>query len=586
MNSKQLKQKYLDFFKSKNHEVIENVSLIPENDPTVLFTTAGMHPLVPFLLGEKHPRGKRLVNVQRCIRTGDIEEVGDPIHNTFFEMLGNWSLGDYWKKEAIEFSFGFLTKILKLPVEKLAITCFKGDEDALKDNESAKVWESLGIPKERIAFLPKKDNWWGPAGEIGPCGPCTGMFYWIDKKKSTPKKFDPSDSSWMEIGNDVLLEYNKTKLKKYERSKQKNVDFGGGVERILAAINGLDDIYHSDIFQPVIKQIENISDKNYKGNEKSMRIIADHIRSSVFILGDQKGIVPSNLDQGYVLRRLIRRSIRHGINLGIKDNFTKKIAQAVIKIHKDDYPELDKNKELIFKELNLEEEKFRLTLEKGLREFNKLTERVKQISGKEAFILFSSYGFPLEMVEELSKEKKIKVDVKGFQKEFEKHQELSRVGAEKKFKGGLSDASQEVTRLHTATHLLHAALRKVLGNNVQQKGSNITKERLRFDFTYPEKMTDDQIKKVESIVNDIIKKGLDVKKEFMSLKEAKKKGALAFFTERYKDTDNVSTYTIGDFSMEVCGGPHVKNTKELKHFKIVKEESSSAGIRRIKATLD
>nr|MBI4156677.1 alanine--tRNA ligase [Candidatus Woesearchaeota archaeon] len=585
MDAKELKSRYIKFFQSKGHTLVENASLIPENDPTVLFTTAGMHPLVPFLLGEKHPKGKRLTSIQRCIRTVDIDEVGDPIHLTFFEMLGNWSLGDYWKKEAIEFSFEFLTKILNIPVEKLAITCFKGDKDAAKDEESARIWQSQGIKKDRIAFLPKEDNWWGPAGDQGPCGPCTEMFYWASKK-TTPKKFDPSDKSWVEIGNDVLLEYNKKKSGEYEKAKQRNIDFGGGVERTLAVINGLDDVYLSEIFLPTIKKIEEISNKSYKGNEKSMRIIADHIRTSVFILGDQKGIVPSNLDQGYVLRRLIRRSIRHGINLGIKDNFTKKVAQTVIKIHKDDYPELDKNKELIFKELDLEEEKFRLTLGKGLKEFNKLTEKVKQISGKEAFILFSSYGFPLEMVEELARDKKIKVDIKGFQKEFEKHQELSRIGAEKKFKGGLADASEEVTRLHTATHLLHTALRKVLGNHVQQKGSNITKERLRFDFTHPEKMTNEQIKKVEDIVNDIIKRGLDIKKEFMPLKEAKKKGALAFFTERYKDTDNVSTYTIGDFSMEVCGGPHVKNTRELKHFKIVKEESSSAGIRRIKAVLD
>jgi len=585
MDAKELKSKYIKFFQSKGHAILENASLIPENDPTVLFTTAGMHPLVQFLLGEKHPKGKRLTSIQRCIRTVDIDEVGDPIHLTFFEMLGNWSLGDYWKKEAIEFSFEFLTKVLNIPIEKLAITCFKGDKNAAKDEESARIWQSHGISKDRIAFLPKEDNWWGPAGDQGPCGPCTEMFYWASKK-TIPKKFDPSDKSWVEIGNDVLLEYNKKKSGKYEKAKQRNIDFGGGVERTLAVINGLDDVYLSGIFLPTIKKIEEISNKSYKGNEKSMRIIADHIRTSVFILGDPKGIVPSNLDQGYVLRRLIRRSIRHGINLGIKDNFTKKIAQTIIKIHKDDYPELEKNKEFIFKELNLEEEKFRLTLEKGLKEFYKLTEKVKQISGKEAFVLFSSYGFPLEMVEELARDKKIKVDIKGFQKEFEKHQELSRVGAEKKFKGGLADASQEVTRLHTATHLLHKALRKVLGNHVQQKGSNITKDRLRFDFTYPEKMTDKQIKKVEDLVNNVIKRGLDVKKEFMSLKEAKKKGALAFFTERYKDSDNVSTYTVGDFSMEVCGGPHIKNTKELKHFKIIKEESSSAGIRRIKATLD
>lgn len=585
MNSKQLKQKYLDFFKSKGHAVIENASLIPENDPTVLFTTAGMHPLVPYLLGQEHPKGKNLVNVQRCIRTVDIAEVGDETHHTFFEMLGSWSLGDYWKGQSIEYYFEFLTKILKIPLEKLAFSCFKGDKDSPHDRESEKKLLELGVKKERIVFLGKEDNWWGPAGETGPCGTDLEVFYWNSDKKP-PRKYDHKNKNWIEIGTDVFMEYNKTKEGKFIPLKQKNIDFGGGVERTITALNNLDDNYKTELFLPIIKKIEEVSDKRYKGNEKPMRIIADHIKASVFILGDPKGVVPSNLDQGYVLRRLIRRSIRYGKNLGINDNFTKKIAESAITIYKDDYPELENKKDFIFNELNKEEEKFKKTLEKGLREFNRLVDKkAKQISGKDAFILFSSYGFPIEMVEELAKDKRLKVDIKGFEKEFKKHQELSRKGAEKKFKGGLADSSEETTKLHTATHLLHTALRKVLGNYVEQRGSNITKERLRFDFIHPKKMTSEEIKKVEDMVNDTIKRGLTVTREFMTLEEAKKKGVLALFTERYEDKGHISVYKVGDFSIEVCGGPHVKNTRELGHFKIIKEESSSAGVRRIKAVL-
>tara|TARA_Y100000310_G_scaffold345160_1_gene462256 strand:- start:62 stop:1819 length:1758 start_codon:yes stop_codon:yes gene_type:complete len=579
-----LKEKYLKFFKGKNHKIIPSASLIPENDPTVLFTTAGMHPLVPYLLGEKHPLGTRLANVQKCIRTVDIDSVGDPVHNTFFEMFGNWSLGDYWKKEAIELSLEFLNKKLNLPMEKLAITCFKGNKNAPKDKESAKIWKNLGFSDERIAFLPAKENWWGPAGEIGPCGPNTEIFYWGDKKKKAPKVFDPSNNTWIEIGNNVFLEFNKTKSGKFEKLKQKSVDFGGGVERTLAIINGLDDIYLTEIFLPIIKKIEKISNNQYKGNEESMRIISDHIRSAVFILGDAKGIAPSNLDQGYVLRRLIRRAIRHGKKIGIVNNFTKKIAEVIIKLYQKDYSELNENKEKIFNDLETEEEKFRLTLEKGLKVFKKMiTDKTKSISGKEAFTLFSSYGFPLEMVEELAKDKGIKVDVKSFKTEFEMHQKLSRIGAEKKFKSGLADQKTETTKLHTASHLLHQALRKVLGNHVQQKGSNITSERLRFDFSHKEKLTDEQIKKVESLVNEQIKKGSKVEREEMLLKEAKSKGTLGFFETKYKD--KVSVYSIGNFSKEICTGPHVKNLKELGNFKIIKEESVSSGVRRIRAIL-
>ena len=586
MNSKQLKQKYLDFFRSKGHAVIGNVSLIPENDPTVLFTTAGMHPLVPYLLGQKHPKGKNLVNVQRCIRTVDIAEVGDETHHTFFEMLGSWSLGDYWKAQSIEYYLEFLTRILKIPLEKLSFSCFKGDKDAPRDKESEKKLLELGIPKERIAFLGKEDNWWGPAGETGPCGTDLEIFYWNSDEKPL-KKYDPKNKNWVEIGTDVFMEYNKTKEGRFIPLKQKNIDFGGGVERTIAALNNLDDNYKTELFFPIIKKIEEVSGKKYNGNEKPMRIIADHIKASVFILGDPKGITPSNLDQGYVLRRLIRRSIRYGRILGVNDDFTRKVAESVIKIYKEEYSELEKSSDFIFNELEKEENRFRLTLGKGLREFNKLVDKkVKQISGKDAFVLFSSYGFPIEMIEELAKDKKLKVDIKGFEKEFEKHQELSRKGAEKKFKGGLADASEESTKLHTATHLLHTALRKVLGRHVEQRGSNITKERLRFDFTHPQKMTDEEIKKVENIINEVIKKGLNVTREFMTLEEAKKKGVLALFTERYEDKGHISVYKVGDFSVEVCGGPHVKNTRELGHFKIVKEESSSAGVRRIKAILE
>lgn len=583
MDCRTLKKKYIEFFKSKKHSVIENASLIPENDPTVLFTTAGMHPLVPFLLGEKHPKGKRLVNVQRCIRTGDIDCVGDGSHLTFFEMLGNWSLGDYFKKEAIEWSFEFLTKELKFEKDKISVTVFKGDVDAPKDEESARVWNSLGIPKERIYYLPKDDNWWGPAGQTGPCGPCTEMFIDTGKEEcSDDCKPGCGCGKYFEVWNDVFMEYNKTKDGRYEKLKQHNVDTGMGVERTVAMLNGYDNVYETEVFRPILEKIEELESSD---NLISKRIITDHIKASVFILGDHKGIVPSNLDQGYILRRLIRRAIRHGRNLGINGNFTKDIARVIIKIYKEDYPELDKNKEFILNELEKEEDKFRLTLEKGLKEFNKLCNK-GHICGKDCFNLFSTYGFPIEIVEELCNDKSISLDKKGFEDEFKRHQELSRVGAEKKFKSGLIDASEETTRLHTATHLLHGALRKVLGEHVQQKGSNITPERLRFDFTHNEKMTDEQLRRVETIVNQAIERGLEVKKEIMSLEEAKKKGALAFFGDKYADKEHVSVYHVEGFSKEVCSGPHVSNTKELGHFKIKKEESVAAGVRRIKAVLE
>ena len=580
MNAKELKKKYFEFFKGKNLAFISSASLIPEHDPTVLFTTAGMHPLVPYFIGETHPAGKRLVNVQKCIRTGDIDEVGDPSHLTFFEMLGNWSLGDYWKKEAINWSYEFLTdkKWLGIDKNKLSFTCFKGDKDAPKDEESAKIWESLEIPKERIYFLPKEDNWWGPAGETGPCGPCTEMFYDTGKEKcSKDCKPGCSCGKYFEIWNDVFLEYDKKADGSFKTLKQKTVDTGMGVERAAAMLQGKKIVYDTEMFAPIIGKIK---DNAKNQNKKSIEIIADHLKASTFILAEK--ITPSNLDQGYILRRLIRKSIRHFRLLGIeKENFTSEIAKIVIQTYKDSYSELNENKSFILDELKKEEEKFKRTLETGLREFNKLAKGEK-ITGKQAFILFSSYGFPIEMTEELAKEKNIELNKKEFEKEFEKHQELSRKGAEKRFKGGLSDSSEQSKKLHTATHLLNAALRIVLkNNNIIQKGSNITSERLRFDFNFDRKLTKEELKQIEDLVNEKIKESIPVKKEEMTLEEAKKRDAQGVFEDKYKQ--KVSVYTIGDFSVEICGGPHVNNTNELGNFKIKKEESSAAGIRRIKA---
>ncbi|MFH1671215.1 MAG: alanine--tRNA ligase [Candidatus Portnoybacteria bacterium] len=584
MTSKELRSKFLEFFKSKNHAVIGSASLIPENDPTTLFISAGMHPLVPYLIGEEHPEGKRLVNVQKCIRTIDIDEVGDKYHHTFFEMLGNWSLGDYFKKEAIEWSYEFLTKELKIPVEKLAVSVFEGDKDAPLDKESINIWKSLGVLEERIVKLGKKDNWWGPAGQTGPCGPDTEMFYWSDNKNPAPKDFDPKDNRWVEIWNDVFMEYNKTEQGKYEPLSQKNVDTGMGLERTVAVLNGLDDDYQTELFASQIKKNEELSGKKYDDSEeikKAMRIIADHIKAATFIMADDKGIVPSNTDQGYIVRRLIRRAIRYGRQLGIKkDLWTKEIARVVINDYKDIYPELERNKDFVIKNLDEEEGKFDKTLENGLKEFNKF----KEINGKDAFNLYQTYGFPIEMTKELAEEKGVKVDEKEFESELKKHQELSRTASVGKFKGGLADAGEETKKLHTAAHLLLAALRKVLGDHINQKGSNITAERLRFDFSHPEKMTDEQKEEVEKLVNEVIKKDLPVVCQEMNLDEAKKRGATGVFESKYGE--KVKVYTVEDFSREICGGPHVEKTGELGYFKITKEESSSAGIRRIKAVLE
>ncbi len=587
ITTKELKQLYLKFFESKGHKIIQSASLIPENDPTVLFTTAGMHPLVPYLLGEPHPQGKKLCDAQKCIRTGDIDTVGDKVHHTFFEMLGNWSLGDYFKEDAIKYSFEFLTskEYLGLPMEKLAVTCFIGDNDCPKDTESHKIWRSLGMPEERISYLQKEDNWWGPAGQTGPCGPDTEMFYW-SSNDPVPKQHDSNDKRWVEIWNDVFMQYNKSKDGKYILAAQKNVDTGLGVERVTAILQGHDDNYKIEVFWPIIQKIESLSNKKYHDEHNSMRIIADHIRAAVFILGDGAGITPSNVDQGYILRRFIRRSIRHGLLLGIdaESNFTSELANIVIKQFKDEYPELSKNEQFIIEELKKETERFGKTIEKGLKEFNKMAQNGTTISGEDAFLLFQSFGFPLEMTVEIATEKGLDVDTKKFNEQYEKHQELSRVGAEKKFKGGLADESDTTKKLHTATHLLNEALRQVISKDITQKGSNITPERLRFDFNFDRKLTNEEIKRVEDLVNEKIKQAIPVKREEMSFDDAKKLGAQAEFTGKYGDI--VSVYTIGDFSIELCGGPHVTNTTEIGKFKILKEESSAANVRRIKAIVE
>ncbi len=604
MNSSELRQKYLDFFTAHDHAVISSASLIPENDPTVLFTTAGMHPLVPYLLGEKHPAGLRLVSAQKCIRTGDIDEVGDRTHHTFFEMMGNWSLGDYFKKESINYSWEFLTdpKWLGLDKNRIAVSVFKGDDDAPFDEEAYNIWAEIfkanSLPLERIARLPKKNNWWGPAGTTGPCGPDTEIFYWSGASDNIPNSFNDDNDFWVEIWNNVFMQYNKNAAGKFEPLKQKNVDTGLGLERVNAVMASVDDNYKTDLFKNIISKIEELSGHKYDENPeitRAIRIIADHIKAAVFIIGDNRGITPSNTDQGYVVRRLIRRAIRYGKQIGItKDLWTAEIAQVVINDYQKIYSELNRNQEFIISNLNKEEEKFMRTLEKGLLEFKKLED--KDISGVAAFNLYQSYGFPLEMTDELAKERGIKVDSDGFAAELKKHQDLSRTAAAGKFKGGLADAGEETTKLHTAAHLLMAALRKVLGEHVTQKGSNITPERLRLDFSHGEKMTPEQIAQVENLVNGAIANNFPVVCEELSLEEAKKRGAMGVFDSKYGEKVKVYTvsYVKSDgspkideaFSQEICGGPHVDATGILGHFKIQKEEASSSGVRRIKAVLE
>ncbi len=585
MTSADLREKYIEFFKSKGHTPIPSASLIPENDSTVLFTTAGMHPLVPYLLGGVHPGGKRLVSVQKCIRTGDIDEVGDDVHLTFFEMLGNWSLGDYWKKEAIAFSFEFLTKELRLPIEKLAVSCFAGDADAPRDEESATIWESLGIPHERIYFFGKRDNWWGPAGETGPCGPDTEMFYWTGAGEPEPLTTGDNKEKWVEIWNDVFMQYNKTTAGAFEPLKQRNVDTGMGLERTVAVVNQ-QDVFSIDTLAPLVEEIEKLSLKRYAdGGEtaRAMRIVIDHLRAATFILGDERGVAPSNVGQGYVLRRLIRRAVRYWKTLGITVTpFSPLLAQKIINIFGEQYPELRNNQARIQGELVMEEQKFAVALEKGIREFSRLA----HVDGKVAFDLYQSYGFPLEFTEELSRERGFAIDKKIFEEEFRKHQELSRTASAGQFKGGLADHSETVVKLHTATHLLHQALIDVLGGTVDQKGSNITTERLRFDFACPRKLTPEELKKVENIVNENIMKDLPVRFELLTVEQAKARGAIGIFEDKYAQLgDKVKVYFVGEYSKEICGGPHVEHTGEIGSFKIVKEEAVAAGVRRIKATV-
>ncbi len=592
LTSDQLRTMYLEFFREKGHAVIPSSSLIPENDPTVLFTTAGMHPLVPYLLGEKHPEGKRLVDVQKCIRTGDIDDVGDTSHCTFFEMLGNWSLGDYFKKDAIAFSYEFLTsdKYLGLPKDILHFTCFAGDENAPRDTESAEYWMSHGVDESHIYFLDKKHNWWGPAGTTGPCGPDTEMF--IDTgKEPCGDACDPSCScgKYLEIWNDVFMQYNKTAEGKFEPLSQQNVDTGMGLDRTIATLQGRRSVYDTDVFENIIGKIEELSGRHYANADdedlKSFRIIADHIRCASFILGDPRGVTPSNVDQGYVLRRLIRRAIRYGLKMGIAEGSLKEIASAVIEQYKSAYPELIDNENRILDELDKEEQRFQRTIRQGLKEFDKLIERLadKKIDGQAAFHLYDTFGFPLEFTLELAKEKGYSVDEEGFNAAFEQHQKVSAAGAEQRFKGGLADTSEVTAKLHTATHLMHDALSKVLGSEVNQMGSNITPERLRFDFGFERKLTDEELKRVEDIVNEAISKKIPITIEEMSVADAKAQGAVGIFDDKYGNI--VKVYTMGEYSKEICGGPHAANTGDLGHFVIQKEQSSSAGVRRIKAVL-
>ncbi len=576
-----IKDLFINFFISKGHKQIPSAPVVPENDPSVLFNTAGMQPLIPYLMGEPHPYGTRLCDYQKCIRTNDLDSIGDTTHHTFFEMLGNWSLGDYFKDESIAWSFEFLTEYLNIPVERLAVTVFAGNELIPFDEVSYNKWLSLGIKKERIART-VEDNFW-IAGASGPCGPDTEIFYFRSNDE-IPKNFDPEDERWVEIWNNVFMQYFKDEDGNVTELPKKNVDTGMGVERVTAILEGVNDNYKSSIWNDVIDLISNISNLPYEGNEESMRIIADHIRTAVFISADPAGIKPSNTDQGYILRRLIRRAIRHAkkLNIDINSNWEEQIAKLLISKYKKYYSELDSNEAVVLEVLKNEKEKFNRTLEKGLREFAKVSN--KDIDGDVAFHLYDTYGFPIELTEELAHDAGINVDVKGFQEKFKAHQELSRTASAGKFKGGLAGNSEIETKYHTATHLLNAALKVVVGLDVHQKGSNITDERMRFDFSCDHKLSDEEKQKTEDLVNEWINEGLDVRVQEMKKEDAIKSGAECMFIEKYPDI--VTVYSIGDVSKELCGGPHVKNTSELGHFKIKKEEASSAGVRRIKAILE
>ena len=650
ITSAELREMFLNFMENKGHHRIQSASVIPENDPTVLFTTAGMHPLVPYLMGTPHPAGSRLTDVQKCIRTGDIDDVGDPSHLTFFEMLGNWSLGDYFKKEMIPWSWEFLTseEYLGLPKDRLAFTVFEGDADCPRDEESYNLWRSCGVKEENLFFLPKENNWWGPAGITGPCGSDTEMFIITDKEPCGPN-CSPACSCgrYLEIWNDVFMQYNKNAEGKYEPLAKKNVDTGMGLERTVCVLNGKKSVYEIDAFAGILNRIAELSGKVYEADEsttRAFRIIADHMRTATFILGDDRGVSPSNTDQGYILRRLIRRAVRYGMQLGMPEGFTVEIAKVIIGQYKDVYPELERNAAFVLEQLQLEEGRFARTLKQGEKEFEKVYNNVCQtratlesilsaehpvtlakemaeskklrpspdmmpiieaakaedamaleaavkarmeslgtLDGRSAFKLYDTYGFPIEMTKELAAEKGLTVDEADFAERFKKHQELSHQGADQKFKGGLADHSEQTARLHTATHLLHAALRKVLGDEVAQKGSNITAERLRFDFSFGRKMTPEEIQEVERLVNVAIDAKAPVVCEEMTVPEAKAKGAIGLFESKYGE--RVRTYKMGEFSFEICGGPHAENTGDLGSFKIQKEESSSAGVRRIKATI-
>lgn len=648
LSSNELRALFLKFFQKKGHSVIPSASVIPENDPTVLFTTAGMHPLVPYLLGQKHPQGTRLTDVQKCIRTGDIDEVGDMSHLTFFEMLGNWSLGDYFKDQMIPWSWEFLTspECLGIDPDKLAFTVFEGDEDCPRDEEAANLWRKCGVKDDHLFYLPKEHNWWGPAGVTGPCGPDTEMFI-ITKKPCGP---DCSPAchcgAYLEIWNDVFMQYNKQKDGSFVPLTQKNVDTGMGLERTICVLNGKKSVYETDAFTGILAKIEELCGKKYTPddeNTRAFRIVADHMRTSTFIIGDPRGIGPSNVGQGYILRRLIRRAVRYGMGLGLQEGFTAEIAKVIIDQYKAVYPELEQNKAFVLEQLTLEEGRFARTLKQGEKEFDKVMNNLRRtreamekiladdtlaaaeeavkthvlrpqpdmvsaieavkagdlakvkaecqkihdslnvIDGRSAFKLYDTYGFPIEITKELAAENGLTVDEADFAKRFEQHQATSRSGAEQIFKGGLADHSEQTTCLHTATHLLQAALRKVLGDEVHQKGSNITAERLRFDFTFGRKVTPEELAQVEALVNEAIAAKVPITMEEMTVSEAKAQGAMGLFESKYGEV--VRVYTMGPYSKEICGGPHANNTGDLVSFKIIKEEASSAGVRRIKATI-
>lgn len=586
MDAQELRDAYVNFFTDRGHRYIRSASLIPENDPTVLFTTAGMHPLVPYLLGEKHPEGKRLVNFQKCIRTGDIDEVGDATHLTFFEMLGNWSLGDYFKRESIEYSFDLLKDVLKIGKDELAVTAFIGENSIPKDTETAGHWKSHGLRDDQIFFYGREDNWWGPAGQTGPCGPDTEIFYDNGQPKCGPNCGPACRcGKYTEIWNNVFMEYGKDKDGNFTPLEQKNVDTGMGLERVLCVVNGLETVYDTSLFTGIIGKLEELSGKTYKEDMRSFRISADHLRASVFLLGD--GVVPSKIGQGYILRRLIRRASRYMSNLGIEGVNMQSIAEVIVSEYSDAYPELERNKDIIYSQITAEEEKFHKTLKKGLRRFDEMISEngdSKELSGEAVFRLYDTFGFPVELTKELASEKGYTVDTEDFSRRFKEHQEISRAGSDQVFKGGLADAGDRTTRMHTATHLLNAALKKIVDPNIQQKGSNITAERLRFDFNLDRKLTPEEIKEVEDYVNAVIEKNIPVVCEEIAYEEAKDRNAVGVFGDKYGE--RVKIYSIEDVSIELCGGPHVNNTGEIGHFTIKKEESSAAGVRRIKAVVE